>query len=155
MKAKNAGLVTMVYGAVGCGFGLFALLITYVENKMIVNFKSTDQLEKMKIYFHALQNVWLIFMPLMILIGLIYLLSGYYLKKQRKEGISVGIVATILNILWFIGYVMSLITNVMPVFPHRIDPAVEISIFSLVGIITCLYPIYFLFIFKRIELGEV
>ncbi len=154
MKAKSIGLFSIVYGVIGCGFGLFALLITYAVQKMIVNFKPTEQVEKMKIYIKALQDVWLIYMPAMILIGLIYLFSGYLLNKHRKQGISVGMVAAIFNILWSAGYTMNIISNVIPVSSHPLKPAVQIFVTAIVGIVTCLYPLYFLLTFKNIELME-
>lgn len=145
----------MIYGLVGCCFGLFALLLSYAAQKMIGNFESTgDQIIKMKSYFSALQNVWLIYMPLMIIIGFVYAFSGWLIQKEKKEGILIGIFASVLNLLWFAGYAISLYTNVMPVFPHKIEPAVQIVVIAMAGIFICLYPLYFLITFKRIELKQ-
>jgi len=109
MKAKSSGVISIIYGFLGCGFGVFALLTIYAGQKMINNFKATgDRISKMINYFAALQNVWLVYMPLMIIIGLIYVSSGLLLKKEKKEGISVGIFAAILNLIWFAGYAISL-----------------------------------------------
>ena len=122
---------------------------------MINNFKATgDRISKMINYFAALQDVWLIYMPLMIIIGLIYVSSGLLLKKEKKEGISVGIFAAILNLLWFVGYAISLNINVMPVFPQKLEPASEIFVIAIAGIFICLYPLYFLFTFMKIELKQ-
>lgn len=154
MKAKSSGLISIIYGFVGCGFGVFALLMIFMGQKMIRNFESTDQIDKMRIYFAALQQVWLIYMPLMIIIGLIYVLSGVLLKEDKKGGISAGIFAGILNLLWFAGYAISVNNNVMPVFPHKLEPALQIFAISIAGIFICLYPLYFLFTFKRIQLDK-
>ncbi len=155
MKAKSSGLISIIYGFLGCGGGVFSLLAIYLGQKMIGNFKSTgDQILKMNIYFTALHDVWFIYMPLMIIVGVIYVLSGWLIKKGKKEGISVGIFAAILNLLWFAGYAMSVNTNVMPVFPHKLQPPEQIFAFVITGIFMCLYPLYFLFSFKRIELNK-
>jgi hypothetical protein len=155
MKAKSSGLISLIYGFLGCGVGAFSLLMIYVGQKMLGDFKSTgDQILRMRIYFTALHDTWLTYMPLMIIIGFIYVLSGWLLKKEKKEGISVGILAAILNLLWFVGYAVSLNTNVLPIFPRNLRPAEQTFAIAIAGIFMCLYPLYFLFTFKRIKLNR-
>lgn len=155
MKAKSAGLISLIYGFLGCGLGIFSLFTLYMGQKMLNNFKSTgEQFLKMKFYFNALHDSWLIYMPLIIIIGLIYILAGWLIKKGKKEGISVGIFAGILNLLWFAGYAISILDNVMPAFPRKLQPIEEIFAIAIAGIFMCLFPLYFLLTFKRIELNK-
>jgi len=42
----------------------------------------------------------------------------------------------------------------MPVFPQKLEPASEIFVIAIAGIFMCLYPLYFLFTFMKIELKQ-
>jgi len=92
-------------------------------------------------------------MPVMIIIGLLYILSGFLIKKGSKAGISIGVVSAIVNVIWFAGYANSVYTAVQPVFPHKFHPSLFLGALLMSGIIICLYPIYYLISFRKIDIS--
>ena len=153
MKANDAGNISLVYGLLGAVFGILSLGGLLIGTNMLSTFPREPQVEKMKLYFTALQSVLFIYMPVMIIIGLLYILSGFLIKKGKKEGISFGVVSAILNIIWFVGYAISVYTVVLPAFPHKFHPSLFLGAMIITGIIICLYPTYYLISFKKIDIN--
>jgi len=152
MKAEKAGTNSVAYGACGVVLGLFPTIFLFVFNIMVSSAKETPHIIKMGYYVTALRSVWLIYMPIMIVIGVLYILSGWLIKNKNQKGIVVGISASIFNLFWVAGYEVSLIFNVLPTFPGKFPPIeFQIIVFVIVAVIFCLYPVYFLLTFKRIE----
>jgi hypothetical protein len=153
VKSDRAGTNSLAYGACGVVLGLFSSIFLFVFNIMVSSAKETPHIIKMGYYVTALRSVWIIYMPIMVVIGVLYILSGWLLKNKKQKGIAVGIIASILNLFWFAGYAVSVIFKVLPTFPGKLPP-IEFQIIVLVigTVVFCLYPIYFLLTFKRIEI---
>jgi len=74
---------------------------------------------------------------MMIIIGLLYILSGYMIKKGNKIGISFGVVSAIFNLVWFAGYALSIYSVVLPSFPHKFHPSLFLGAMIITGIHCC------------------
>ncbi len=153
MKANDAGNISLVYGLLGAVFGISALGVLPIGINMLSTFPREPQVEKMKLYFTTLQSVWLLYMPMMIIICLLYILSGFLIKKGKKAGISFGVVSAILNLIWFVGYAISVYAVVLPIFPHKFHLSLFIGALIISGIFICLYPTYYLISFKKIDIN--
>jgi hypothetical protein len=152
MKAEKAGSNFWGYGIFYSLYGLFSLLFLFVFKFMLNSSPMNPSIIKMSHFFTALRSVWLIYIPIMIVIGLLYMLSGWLIKKKNQKGIAVGISASILNFFWFAGYVVSGILDVFPYWPGKLPPvAFLIIVLVFWTIVFCSYPFYFLLTFKRIE----
>jgi len=153
MKADKAGSNSWGYGIALSLLGLFSLLFLFVVKFMLNRSPINPSIIKMSNFYTALQSVWLVYMPIMIIVGLLYMLSGWLIKNNKQKGIAVGISASIINFFWFAGYVVSGILDVFPVYPGTLPPvAFLIVVLVFWTVIVYAYPVYFLLTFKRIEI---
>ena len=131
--------------------GIFSLGSLALAMHTLSSFPKDQHVDKISLYLTALQNVWLLYMPIVFIIGLLYILSGFLIKKGRRMGIFFGVISALLNILWFAGYSVSLHTTVLPAMPHKFHPFVIAGALIFSGIILCLYPLYYLITYNNIE----
>jgi len=86
----------------------------------------------------SVENIWIIFMPTLLIIGLAFLLTGIFITKIKNKKLLIHSTISILSIIWLILYIVSLgENNLSPSkLPDEMDRIIA-SVFYYFGIIVC------------------
>ena len=149
---KAVSIITIVYGGLGSIWSMIGLLVISIQ-KMVFHFIPDQNLQDMPLNFHdfigSIHQLYLIFMPLMLIIAIFYLISGIRLLKETSHAVNLTRLTAILNILWYIGYAINIV-NLSQVFTADIDISGElIHRIMIIGvsfgaIFACGYPVFLL-----------
>ena len=103
---KDIKTICLTIGGFYVAFGALSLLIVKVQTMTIFNFdpKPDDNFLNM---LNILHNIWIVFMPLMILLGIGYLLFGLLYFRIKVNRFQVNLVLSILSLIWVIAYAVS------------------------------------------------
>jgi hypothetical protein len=155
MKTKVISVLTMVYGGCTAVFGLFFLVIIFLQKLMFSAMPSSVNFMNQRLYMETLHNIWLIFMPLLIFLGLLFLFSGYHLYKSRLVGKRLTQSASIAVILWFAFYAFILEVKAGAMMENTFIlnniVYVPFMVFSYLMsfVMICGYPVFLLFYLSR------
>ncbi len=144
-QIKTIGSISKIYGLIATGFGTILILTSFIL-RVFFNAHHFPPHPKMnfKLYFVALHEVWMIYMPLMVLIGLLYLLSGQGLSHNRKFGKVLLLTSSLLNIGWFLFYINASRITVLPLVKNAFPSGIITFSFILTAFVTCGYPTFVL-----------
>ena len=152
---KAISIITIIYGGLGAIWSMIGLLVISVQ-KMVFHFIPDQDLQDMPFNFHdyigSIHQLYLIFMPLMMIIAIFYLISGIRLLNEDSHAINLTRLSAVLNILWYVGYAFS-IFGLSQVFTSDFNISGEIiHRIMIVGIMfgfifVCGYPVFLLIYF--------
>lgn len=162
MKNKVVSVLTMVYGGLEAAFGLFSLLGIFMQRLMM---RATPSFSHPNFHGGSLEfwlrieithNVWLVFMPFLIVLGFLFVVSGYQLYKNKGVSVPLIRVSSLSIILWFVLYA---VINVLwlPYITRGFELnhafLILLMILSMVMsfVMTCGYPVFLLFYLPRIS----
>jgi hypothetical protein len=155
MKNKVVSVLTMVFGSLEAVFGFFSLLGIFMQRLMM---RATPSVSHPEVHRGSMEfwlrieithNIWLIFMPFLIALGILFVVSGYQLYKNKKIGVPLIRGASISIVLWFILYCLISLSFGPYLFniPEMNDVSFKIFL-VLSGIISfvviCGYPVFLL-----------
>ena len=89
-------------------FGTFSYLMIRLQAFMLSRFEPPPD-ESFTNIMNTLHDIWGVYMPLMILLGVGYLLFGLFFNKIGAKKFQVNLALSILSLIWVIAYV---ITNI-------------------------------------------
>lgn len=161
MKTKVVSILTMVYGGCAAGFGLFFMIIVFMQKWMISGMPSSAnpefqaRLMEQRLYMETLHAIWLIFIPFLVVLGLLFAFSGYQLYKDREIGKRIAYGSSLSTVLWFALYAVISTTLGGPL--ARKMFGLNDFLFVLFGIFSylvsfimiCGYPVFLLFYLPR------
>ena len=145
----------MVYGGCTAVFGLFFLVIIFLQKLMFSAMPSTVNMMDQRLYMETLHNIWLVFMPLLIFLSLLFLFSGYHLYKARLVGKRLTQGASIAVILWFAFYALILEVKAGAMMENTFFLNnilyIPFMVFSYLMsfVMICGYPVFLLFYLSR------
>ena len=152
---KAISIITIIYGGLVAIWSMIGLLIISIQ-KMIFHFIPDQDLQDIPLNFHdyvgSIHQLYLIFMPLMLMIAIFYLIAGIRLLNENENAINLTRLSAILNLLWYIGYAFS-IMNLSHVFTSDFDMSGEIIHRIMIAgimfgaVFTCGYPVFLLIYF--------
>jgi hypothetical protein len=87
-------------------FGVLALLIIKMQTMTISNFDSKAD-EIFLNTLNVLHNIWILYMPLMILLGIGYVIFGLLYHRIKVNRYQINLVLSILSLIWVIAYALS------------------------------------------------
>jgi hypothetical protein len=126
---KVSGIVTLIFGLLMIGFATFGLTIVGFQRLVISLLMQDSQnaemsriVESMK----AMHGVWFIYLPLMMLGGLVFAVSGFFLSRGSLAARRIAQINAICGYMWGIAYSMScyqIMDVVMPQTPALPDSA--------------------------------
>ena len=155
MKTKVISVLTMVYGGGSAVFSLFFIAIIFLQKLMFSTMPSSVNFVNQRLYLETLHNIWLIFMPLLIFLGLLFLFSGYHLYKARLVGKRLTQGASIAVILWFAFYALivevkagAMMENTFFLNDILYVPFMVFS-YLMSFVMICGYPVFLLFYLSR------
>ncbi len=100
---KDIKTICLYLGGFYAVFGTFALLMVKFQMKMLSNIEySLD--ESFTKTLNVLHEIWIIYMPLWIALGLGYLSFGFFSNKIRVNKYQINLLLSILSLAWVIAY---------------------------------------------------
>jgi hypothetical protein len=155
---KISGLVTLVFGLLMIGFGAFSLAIVGFQRLVITGLMQDPQnadMSRVAEGMKAVHGVWFIYLPLMMLGGLVFVVSGFFLSRGSLTARRIAQINAICGYMWGIAYSMScyqIMDVVMPQTPALPDSARTAFMWgSLVGgtLINAAFPTALLYLLSR------
>jgi len=124
-QTKVTKILLIIFGGMLTIFSLFSLF-----QVLITRFLTEKQM--------SVENIWIIFMPTLLIIGLAFLLTGIFITKIKNKKLLIHSTISILSIIWLILYIVSLgENNLSPSkLPDEMDRIIA-SVFYYFGIIVC------------------
>ena len=105
---KDIKTICLSIGGFYAVFGAFALLMVKLQSMMLSNFESSPD-ESFNNTLNVLHEIWIVYMPLMILLGLGYLTFGFFFNKIKANKYQINALLSILCLIWVIAYSISCI----------------------------------------------
>ncbi len=103
---KELHKAIMIIGALYSGFSLFALLIVFLQKSTISGMSEVID-EKFMTLMTQLHALWFMFMPLLFLLGLSYVLFGFFYHKIRFNRFLLNQIISVFFIAWALSYTYS------------------------------------------------
>lgn len=103
---KELHKAIMIVGALYSGFSLFALLIVFLQKSTISGMSEVAD-EKFIELMNQMHTLWLTFMPLLFLLGLSYVLFGFFYHKIRFNRFLLNQIISVFFIAWALSYTYS------------------------------------------------
>jgi hypothetical protein len=101
----------MLLGGAYALFGLFVLAIVTMQSLMLSESMS-DIDESLTNSLSAMHNILKTYMPLLILLGIGYLVFGLFYNRIKSKRYQINLLLSILFIAWIAGYNVSYILNI-------------------------------------------
>jgi hypothetical protein len=105
-----SGIITGVFGVVMAGFAGFGLLIVALQRVMLSAmppFPHDPSGVSVVDAMHAIHGVWFVFFPLMIAGGIVFAVSGFYVRRGSLAARRVAQANAILGYVWLVAYMAS------------------------------------------------
>ena len=103
---KDIKTICLTIGGFYAIFGIFATIIIKMQTMMIPDLGDKSN-EAFFNSMNVLHEIWSVYMPLLILLGLGYALFGYFLNKITDKKYQINLILSVLSLLWVIAYTVS------------------------------------------------
>lgn len=103
---KDSTTICLSIGGFYTIMGIFALLIIKLQKLQTIsfsNFPTSPDASFMNLV-NELHDIWTIYMPLMIVLGLGYLAFGFFFNKLKTNKYKINLLLSILCLIWGIAY---------------------------------------------------
>ncbi|MCT4636844.1 MAG: hypothetical protein N4A72_03960 [Bacteroidales bacterium] len=108
---KYTRIICMLLGGAYALFGLFALAIVTMQSLMLSGSMS-DIDESFTNSLSAMHSIFKIYMPLLILLGIGYLIFGIFYNRIKSKRYQINLLLSIMCIAWIAGYIVNNVLNV-------------------------------------------
>jgi hypothetical protein len=122
---KVSGIVTLIFGLLMIGFATFGLTIVGFQ-RLVMQDSQNAEMSRIVESMKAMHGVWFIYLPLMMLGGLVFAVSGFFLSRGSLAARRIAQINAICGYMWGIAYSMScyqIMDVVMPRTPALPDSA--------------------------------
>ena len=107
LAKKTVRLTSMMTGGIYAGFGILAWFMVLLQKGLMPYMLDDPDVDESFIQsMSMLHRTWGTYMPLLILLGLIYIGFGLLLNTMQHHGFKVFVVITILTLGWLAGYLV-------------------------------------------------
>lgn len=103
---KEVKTICLSIGGFYAAFAVLALLMVKMQNIILSNFETKPD-DSFQNSISILHNIWNVYMPFLILIGICYLLFGLFYHKIRADKYQINLILSILSLIWVISYSIS------------------------------------------------
>jgi hypothetical protein len=118
---RNSGIVTCLAGFSMTGFASFALLMILLQRMMFALLPPVPQ-DRQGILFttgmNAVHGIWMIYMPLMLAGGVVFIVTGYRLLYGSELARRIAQTNAVLGYFWLAAYAISCY-RVLPIFEEE------------------------------------
>ena len=148
---KTVSIISIIYGVLGIIWGTMVLAAMQVQRAIFENFPWPDELNQffdMPALISALHSFWSYIMPFVVVIAIIYMVSGILGLSEKPQAITFGLLAAVFNIIWYVAYVIILQVELVPAintgefFPEKLFQVLIFLGILLNGIFYCGYPVF-------------
>jgi hypothetical protein len=155
---KTVSIISIIYGVLGVIWGTMVLAVIHVQKTIFENFPwppEMNQFVDVPAMMSALHSFWSYLMPFIVVIALIYLVSGILGLSEKPMAITFGLLAAVFNIIWYVAYVIILQVEFIPVintgefFPEKLFQALIFLGMLLNAIFYCGYPVFLIIYLNR------
>ncbi len=108
---KDINTICLSIGVLYALFGVFAILMVKLQTLMLSKFDSPPN-EQFTNTLKELHEIWLVYMPLLAILGFGYLAFGLLFNKIKKGKYQINLLLSILCLIWIIAYAVSCIRYV-------------------------------------------
>jgi len=160
---KAVSIISIVYGTLGIIWSTIILVVVKVQEAIIGNIPFPDEVLEIvdiRSMMDVLHGIMSFMMPFVLLIGVVYIVSGILGISGKSQAYIFGMLAAVFNIFWYVAYVVFLQTELVPLFNfNEIFPAKLFNILFLLGILInalfyCAYPVFLIiFLSQRKQRG--
>ena len=105
---KDIKTICLSIGGFYTVFGLFAIMMVKLQSMMISNFESSPD-ESFTNTLNVLHEIWIVYMPLLSLLGIGYLAFGFFFNKINVNKYQTNLILSLLCLVWVIAYSISCI----------------------------------------------
>jgi hypothetical protein len=103
---KDIKTICLSIGGFYAVFGAFAILMIKLQTIMLTNFESSPH-ESFTSTLKVLHEIWIVYMPLLTILGLGYLAFGFFFNKIKTNKYLINLLLSILCLIWFVAYAIS------------------------------------------------
>jgi hypothetical protein len=103
---KNLKTICLLLGSFYAVLGIFALAMIAIQSIVFANIELVPDEHFMELQ-NALYNVWIIFMPLLTILGCGYIAFGIFFNKIKTDKYKINLLLSILCLVWVIAYSIS------------------------------------------------
>ena len=150
---KTVSIISIIYGVLGVIWGTMILAVMQVQQSFLEHFPwppEVNQVIDMPALISALHSFWSYLMPFVVVIAIIYIVSGILGLSDKPQAIAFGLLAAVFNIIWFVAFVIILQVELIPAintgdfFPEKLFQV--FVFFGLVfdAVFYCSYPVFLL-----------
>jgi len=148
---KTVSVISIIYGVLGIIWGTMVLAAMQVQRAIFENFPWPEELNQffdMPALISALHSFWGYIMPFVVIIAIIYMVSGILGLTDKPQAIMFGLLAAVGNIIWFVAYVVIMQIELIPaintgeLFPENMFQVIFFLGILLNGIFYCGYPVF-------------
>lgn len=105
---KDIKVICLSIGGFYAVFGAFAILMVKLQTMMLSNFDPSPD-ESFIYTLKVLHEIWIFYMPLLIILGFGYLAFGFLFNKIKTNKYQINLLLSILCLIWVIAYAISCI----------------------------------------------
>ncbi len=107
LAKKTVRLTSIMTGSIYSGFGIFAWFMVLLQKGMMPYMLDDPDVDENFIrLMSTLHKTWETYMPLLILLGLIYIGFGLLLNKMQHRSFGIFLLIVIMTLLWLAGYLV-------------------------------------------------
>jgi hypothetical protein len=107
---KDIKTICLYVGGFYVVFAVFSIIMAKLQLMMLSNFESSPD-ELFANTINELHDIWLVYMPLLIILGLGYLAFGFLFNKIKINKYQLNQLLRILSLVWVIAYAISCIRH--------------------------------------------
>lgn len=160
---RPISIISIVYGSLGIIWGTAVSMIIHLLTAIIGNIPLPEEVVSI-VDIHrllvTLDNMWRFLFPFIFVIATIYIISGILHLTSRQQHVSLAYIASILNIAWYLVYMIMLQTELLPLinldgfFPQKLFNMLFAIGMIFNAVFYCGYPV-FLIIFLSQQKGNI
>jgi hypothetical protein len=160
---RTISIISIAYGSLGIIWGTVTRVLVQLQTSFMENFPFPEEVYSImdiQKLMDALNGMWRLMYPFIFLIATIYIISGILQLAGRQQYLSLAFIAAILNIAWYLAYMVMLQTELLPLI--HMDQFFSQKLFNMLfaagmvvsAVFYCAYPV-FLIIFLSQQKGKV
>lgn len=155
---KAISIISIIYGVLGLIWGTAIKVLIQVYTSLLGHIELPPEASR---FFDApklmgsLSGIWNLLYPFIIMIAIIYIISGIIYLSGKQQYTSLTFIAAILNIIWYVAYMIIVQTELMPLintgdlFPVKLFQMMVVIGMLFEAIFYCGYPIFLVIYLSR------
>jgi hypothetical protein len=155
---RTVSIISIVYGSLGLVWAAVASIIIKLQKAILGNFTFPDELNEymdINAFLDTIYSMLGSLFPFVFLIAILFILSGILHLTGNSSFKTFIIIAAILNIIWYLAYMVLMQIEVMPMInsmeliPKGLMNLLMILVMLINAVFYCGYPIYLLLYIRK------